>query len=120
MKLEFKGAYRDHGRHVIHSSSDIKIVDPTRNVSTGKEHIVVKPLGVGISIGFDGSANLNKSADYQFSLYLSDEELLALFEAKFGLETTVLEAKKELFGRLLKMRQEAGLPALRLPAPPRA
>ena len=115
MKLEYKGAYRDHGMHTIHSSGEMKRPAKGEWVATNKSSVVASSSSDGVNLRFDGTGNLSANANYELRLSVSDQEIIELFEMRFGLEMTVLDVKKELFGEFIKQRGAAGLPSPRIP-----
>jgi hypothetical protein len=115
MKLQYRGAYRNHGLHSIHSSDELRFHTEGRWSGTNNLSVLARKTAEGIELSFDGTANLNRNATYEFKFTMSDHELLELFEMRFGLEASPLNVKKELFGKFLKQRSIASPPSPRIP-----
>lgn len=120
MKLQYHGAFRNHGTTIIHESEALRRAEKGQWLASDRNSIVATDLDNGVTLRFDGTANLSYNADYEFTFSISDQELLDLFEMKFGLETTVLEIRKELFGEALRRRSAEGKLSPRIPLLPPA
>src|SRR5882724_10364400 len=118
MKLEYCGAYRFHGSHTIHDSQDLRRAAKGQHATSDRRSVLASVTQEGISLRFDGTGNLNTNACYEFKFIMSDEELLDLFEMKFGLEVSVLGVKKETFGELVRQHAIAGGLSPRIPRLP--
>jgi hypothetical protein len=118
MKLEYCGAYRFHGLHTIHNSQDLRRTAKGQWAASDRRSVLASVTQEGLSLRFDGTGNLNTNACYEFRFKMPDEELLDLFEIKFGLETSVLDVKKEIFGELVKQRAISGGLSPRIPRLP--
>jgi hypothetical protein len=118
MKLEYCGAYHYHGLHTIHDSQDLRRATKGQWPTSDRRSVLASDTQDGLLLRFDGTGNLNTNACYELRLSMSDEELLDLFEMRFGLETSVLDIKKEIFEKLVKQHAISGGLSPRIPRLP--
>ncbi|MFZ4406710.1 MAG: hypothetical protein ACOYOH_05195 [Paracraurococcus sp.] len=109
MKLCYVGHSSNRGWHTMASAPNE--LRWNENVVSKDRVLVQTPADGGLKLWFVGTANMNRSSNYQIVLDLSDLELIELFQNRFGLKASPLSlhgdrAKAETERRLVAQEDE--------------
>ena len=103
MRITYVGHTRNHGWHTMASSPEPIRLNDGR---VRRDSVLCETPDVGgVKLWFVGKANMNARSDHQIVLDMSDDELIEIFKARFGLESSPLtiagdRAKAEMERRL--------------------
>ncbi|WP_203071114.1 hypothetical protein [Falsiroseomonas ponticola] len=118
MKIEYVGNAKNHGWHGM---ADAPAAIRWNDGQVRRDSVLADSADDrGLKLWFRGAANMNRKSEYQIVLHISDQELIELFQGRFGLTASPLSlagdrAKAEMERRLL---EASGSPVpRRLPAP---
>ena len=120
MKIEYVGNAKNHGWHGM---ADAPAAIRWNDGQVRRDSVLAETSDDrGLKLWFRGDANMNRKSEYQIVLHLSDEELIELFQGRFGLTASPLSlagdrAKAEMERRLLEAVEPPH--PRRLPAPDR-
>ncbi|WP_270935257.1 hypothetical protein [Falsiroseomonas oryzae] len=84
MRIRYRGAQKDHGwKDMVDTGNPV--TNTGHNRSTG----FLATTEYGVDVRCEGTANLTRQSSYLIDVELDDEEILAIFRARFGANKTV-------------------------------
>lgn len=102
MKLTYHGWNRNHGEKAIHNGENFCINTNKLYVNPDYNTAVARKCMGRIEISFHGSANLSSNSEYRMTISIDEKELVALFEAQFGLDASPMSVKTKWFQSVLR------------------